>query len=145
MSEQATIVGRWKSGVRAFLRSEHAIQPQRGFTTKPGVAAVRRTPGMAIGKSVNPEGVPQSSNPDLGRIVEPRWGSARFGRLFLGCAVFTATPGFVVEPLSGFEHNWTEIHIRDLPESSVTTKQILAERDREADQLDAFLKELGYE
>ena len=27
---------------------------------------------------------------------------------------------------------------------AVTTKQILAERDREADQLDAFLKELGY-
>ncbi len=28
---------------------------------------------------------------------------------------------------------------------AVTTKQILAERDREAAQLDAFLKELGYE
>ena len=27
---------------------------------------------------------------------------------------------------------------------AVTTKQILAERDREAAQLDAFLKELGY-
>jgi type I restriction enzyme M protein len=28
---------------------------------------------------------------------------------------------------------------------AVTTKQILAERDREAAQLNAFLKELGYE
>ena len=28
---------------------------------------------------------------------------------------------------------------------AVTTKQILAERDQEAAQLDAFLKELGYE
>jgi type I restriction enzyme M protein len=28
---------------------------------------------------------------------------------------------------------------------AITTKQILAERDREADQLNAFLKELGYE
>ena len=28
---------------------------------------------------------------------------------------------------------------------AVTTKQILTERDREAAQLDAFLKELGYE
>ncbi len=28
---------------------------------------------------------------------------------------------------------------------AVTTKQILAERDREAAQLDAFLKELGYD
>jgi len=28
---------------------------------------------------------------------------------------------------------------------AVTTTQILAERDREAAQLDAFLKELGYE
>ena len=28
---------------------------------------------------------------------------------------------------------------------AVTTKQILADRDREAAQLDAFLKELGYE
>ena len=28
---------------------------------------------------------------------------------------------------------------------AVTTKQILTERDREATQLNAFLKELGYE
>ena len=126
-------------------RLEHAIQPQRGFTTKPGVAAVRRTPGMSVFHAVNPERVPQRSNAVNRRIVEPRWGSARSGRLFLGCAVFTATPGFVVEPLSGFENNRTDIPICDCHESSVTTKQILAERDREAAQLDAFLKELGYE
>ena len=88
-----------------LFTSAPAIQPQRGFTTKPGVAAVRRTPGLAIGKAMNPEGVPQRSNAVNRRIVEPRWGSAHSGRLFLGCAVFTATPGFVVEPLSGFENH----------------------------------------
>ena len=31
------------------------------------------------------------------------------------------------------------------PLYAVTTKQILAERDQEAAQLNAFLKELGYE
>jgi hypothetical protein len=31
------------------------------------------------------------------------------------------------------------------PKYTVTTKQILAERDREAVQLNVFLKELGYE
>ena len=127
-------------------RSEYAIQPQRGFTTQPGVAAVRRPPGIGVWKPVNPEGVPQSANPDRRRIVKPRWGLARFGRLYLGCAVFTATPGFVVEPLSGLDPGrQAEIPRPDREESAVTTKQILAERDREAAQLDAFLKELGYE
>ena len=34
--------------------------------------------------------------------VEPRWGSEDFVRFFLGCAVVTATPGFVVKPRWGW-------------------------------------------
>ena len=34
--------------------------------------------------------------------VEPRWGSLDFVRFFLGCAVVTATPGFVVKPRWGW-------------------------------------------
>jgi|GEM_PF-4674577 len=33
--------------------------------------------------------------------VEPRWGSNGFVPFFLGCAVVTATPGFVVKPRWG--------------------------------------------
>ena len=35
------------------------LQPGTGFTTKPGVAAVRRTPGQEMGIAPNPNGVPQ--------------------------------------------------------------------------------------
>ena len=34
-------------------------------------------------------------------FVEPRWGSWESAWICLGCAAFTATPGFVVNPLSG--------------------------------------------
>ena len=33
--------------------------------------------------------------------VEPRWGSWGFVGVLLGCAVVTATPGFVVKPRWG--------------------------------------------
>ena len=33
--------------------------------------------------------------------MEPRWGSLGFVPIFLGCAVVTATPGFVVKPRWG--------------------------------------------
>ena len=51
----------------------------------------------------NPNGVSQPPMLKLKRKngpgnVEPRWGSEDFVRFFLGCAVVTATPGFVVKP-----------------------------------------------
>ena len=55
----------------------------------------------------NPNGVPQPPMLKLKRKncpgnVEPRWGSEDFVRFFLGCAVVTATPGFVVKPRWGW-------------------------------------------
>jgi|GEM_PF-2295011 hypothetical protein len=73
--------------------------PQRSFTAKPGVAALRRTPGKKTEISPNPNGVPQRPMPPRKTCicdVEPRWGSWGFVGAFLGCAVVTATPGFVV-------------------------------------------------
>ena len=88
------------------------IQPGTGFTTKPGVDALRRTPGNKMEISPNPNGVPQ--RPMLARKtrirdVEPRWGSWGSVVVFLGCAVVTATPGFAVKPV-GVESCWGAPH-----------------------------------
>ena len=37
--------------------------------------------------------------------VEPRWGTKDFIPFFLGCAVVTATPGFVVKPRWGLNND----------------------------------------
>ena len=42
------------------------IQPGTGFTTKPGVAALRRTPGKEIGIAANPNGVKDSEAVKVG-------------------------------------------------------------------------------
>ena len=92
------------NAVKGFLEQNRAIQPGTGFTTKPGVAALRRTPGTEIQIAPNPNGVPQRFMPGrMNRIcdVEPRRGSKVFVPFFLGCAVVTATPGFVVKPRWG--------------------------------------------
>ncbi len=86
--------------VEHFLRENSAIQPGTGFTTQPGVDAQQRTPGSSCSLAPNPNGVPQANDRSL-IIVEPRWGSWDSIWFYLGCAVFTATPGFVVKPLSG--------------------------------------------
>ena len=90
--------------MRHLFGDSHVILPGTGFTTKPGVAALRRTPGKTIEISSNPNGVPQ--RPMLAhkiciREVEPRWGSWGSVGVFLGCAVVTATPGFAVKPRWG--------------------------------------------
>ena len=82
-----------------------ASQPQRGFTTKPGVAGLRRTPGTGPRNVQNPEGVPQHGHHSLMRYRHNElWnpvGVQIAGQPFLGCAVVTATPGFVVKPRWG--------------------------------------------
>ena len=90
--------------LRIICREYRVIQPGTGFTTEPGVAAVRRTPGQEIRVAPNPNGVLQRLMAEHNnRIcdVEPRWGSKGFVPFFLGCAVGTATPGFVVKPRWG--------------------------------------------
>ena len=92
------------NAVKDLLEENRVIQPGTGFTTEPGVAALRRTPGQEIRVAPNPNGVPQRLMPEHNnRIcdVEPRWGSKGFVPFFLGCAVGTATPGFVVKPRWG--------------------------------------------
>ena len=90
--------------MKDFSGENCAIEPGTGFITKPGVAALRRTPGKEIEMAPNPNGVPQRLMPEpKNRIcdVEPRWGSMALVPLCLGCAVVTATPGFVVKPRWG--------------------------------------------
>jgi hypothetical protein len=80
------------------------ILPGTSFTTKPGVAALRRTQGRKIEISPNPNEVPQRlmlARKTRIRDVEPRWGSWGSVVVFLGCAVITATPGFAVKPRWG--------------------------------------------
>ncbi len=48
------------------------LQPGTGFTTKPGVAALRRTPGCEIGTVLYPNGVPQSAMPEQ-KAVSVMW------------------------------------------------------------------------
>ena len=89
------------NAVKDFLEGNRVIKPGTGFTTKPGVAALRRTPSKEIEITPNPNGVPQRLMPaPRNRIcdVEPRWGSIGFVPRFLGCAGVTATRGFVVKP-----------------------------------------------
>ena len=75
-----------KHGANAVAWKQDAIEPGTGFTTKPGVAATRRTPGCDDCDS-NPTGVSH-------------------GRLRI--------PGTIVEPHSGFEH-WTLIGTQGAP------------------------------
>jgi len=66
-----------KYGTSAVAWKQNAIEPGTGFTTKPGVAATRRTPGCDDSDISNPNGVSH-------------------GRLRM--------PGTIVEPHSGFKH-----------------------------------------
>jgi len=79
-----------------------AIQPGTGFTTKPGVAGLRRTPGTGPRNVQNPDGVPQHGHHSLIKYCSSSelWNpvGVRIARqIFLGCAVVMATPGFVVK------------------------------------------------
>jgi len=47
------------NAVKHFLWKNRVILPGTGFTTKPGVAALRRTPGKKMEISRNLNGVPQ--------------------------------------------------------------------------------------
>ena len=103
-ASQNPLSGPTGNAVKDFLEQNRAIQPGTGFTTKPGVAALRRTPGTEIQIAPNPNGVPQRfMHGRMNHIcyVEPRRGSNVFVPFFLGCAVVTATPGFVVKPRWG--------------------------------------------
>ena len=66
-----------KHGTSAVAWKQDAIEPVTGFTTKPGVAATRRTPGFDDSDISNPNGVSH------GRLRMPRT---------------------IVEPHSGFKH-----------------------------------------
>ena len=90
--------------MKDILARHRVIQPGTGFTTKPGVAALRRTPGKEVESVPNPNGVPQRVMPGRKNricVVEPRRDSKVFVPFFLGCAVVTAAPGFVVKPRWG--------------------------------------------
>ena len=81
-----------------------AIQPGTGSTTKPGVAAFRRTPGKKMVISPNPKRGSttcdaRTKNSHLG--CGTPLGFMGFVGVLLGCAVVTATPGFVVKPRWG--------------------------------------------
>ena len=54
------------NAVKDYLSRNRVIEPGTGFTTKPGVAALRRTPGKGIGIDPNPNGVPHPP------ILEPK-------------------------------------------------------------------------
>jgi len=44
------------NAVKDDLQGNRVIQPGTGFTTQPGVAALRRTPGKGFGFYLNPGG-----------------------------------------------------------------------------------------
>ena len=84
------------------------IQPGTGFTTQPGVVALRRTPGTGIGNVQNPGGVPQSAAAILQYLnqneigaVEPRLGFGAISISLPGVRRIAATPGFDVKPVPG--------------------------------------------
>jgi len=91
--------------VKDYLQGKSVIQPGTGFTTQPGVAALRRTPGIGIGIDPNPNGVPHPPIPEP-QSAFAMWNPVGVRRVllvfFLGCAVVTATPGCVVKPHWGF-------------------------------------------
>ena len=80
----------------------HAAAPQRGFTTKPGVAVATAHPRKNHTKSVEPQR--GSSSPlyvsvQPSKVVEPRWGSGRSRFTLPGVRRNAATPGYVVKPV----------------------------------------------
>ena len=79
-----------------------------GFHNKAWGRRIAAHPRWLAGVVPNPNGVPH------GRVrttcmhnahgVEPRWGSCHFRSPDLGCAVATATPGFIMRPRWGQSH-----------------------------------------
>ena len=79
-------------------------QPQRGLTTKPGVAVAAAHTRKNHTKSVEPQRgstSPLDISVQPSKAVEPRWGSGRSSFTLPGVRRNAATPGYVVKPVPG--------------------------------------------